>query len=93
MVLSSDGPMSGAPTYLFTRLSEHKPAMIAEATASARRAAEEFAADAGSRIGKIRRANQGVFVILARDRAPGIDEQSQREKTIRVVTTIEYSLE
>jgi hypothetical protein len=92
VVLSSDGPMSNAPTYLFTRLSEHKPAMIAEATAAARRAAEEFAADAGSRIGQIRRANQGVFVILARDRAPGIEEQGQREKTVRVVTTIEYLL-
>ena len=93
VVLSSDGPMSNGPTYLFTRLSEHKPAMIAEATANARRAAEEFAADSGSRLGKIRRANQGVFVILARDRAPGIDEQGQRQKTIRVVTTIEYFLE
>ena len=39
------------------------------------------------------RANQGVFVILPRDRAPGIEEHSQREKTIRVVTTIEYTLE
>ena len=93
VVLSSDGPTNGAPTYLFTRLSEHKPAMIAEATANARRAVEEFAADSGSRIGRIRHANQGVFVILARDRAPGINEQSQREKTIRVVTTIEYYLE
>ncbi len=93
VVLSSEGPMSNAPTYLFTRLSEHKPAMIAEATANARRAAEEFAADAGSRLGKIRNANQGVIVILARDRAPGIEEQGQRQKTIRVVTTIEYLLE
>lgn len=67
--------------------------MIAEATANARRAAEQFAADAGSRLGGIRRASQGVFVILPRDRAPGIDEQGQREKTIRVVTTIEYYLE
>jgi hypothetical protein len=93
VVLSSDGPMSNAPTYLFTRLSEHKPAMIAEATANARRAAEEFASDSGSQLGKIRRANQGVFVILARDRAPGIEEQGQRQKTIRMVTTVEYFLE
>ncbi|MDD2603665.1 MAG: SIMPL domain-containing protein [Desulfobacteraceae bacterium] len=93
VILSSEGPMSNGPTYLFSRLGDHKPAMIAEATANARRAAEEFAADSGSRLGKIRRANQGVFVILARDRAPGIDEQGQRQKTIRVVTTIEYLLE
>ena len=40
----------------------------------------------------IRRANQGVFVILARDRAPGIMEGSQLQKTVRVVSTIEYYL-
>jgi len=66
--------------------------MIAEATAQARRAAEQFAQDSGSRIGKIRRANQGVFVILARDRAPGISEESQLHKTVRVVSTVEYYL-
>lgn len=93
VVLSSSGGMAGGPTYLFTALSEHKPEMIAEATAKARRAAEQFAADSGSRIGRIRRARQGVFVILPRDRAPGIDEGSQLDKTVRVVSTIDYYLE
>ncbi len=93
VVLSSSGGMSDGPTYLFTALSEKKPEMIAEATAKARRAAEQFAADSGSRIGRIRRANQGVFVILPRDRAPGIDEGSQVHKTVRVVSTIDYYLE
>jgi hypothetical protein len=91
VVLSSQGRFDG-PTYLFTGLGDLKPEMIAEATAGARRAAEQFAADSGSLIGKIRRANQGVFVILARDRAPGISEAEQRNKTVRVVTTVEYSL-
>jgi hypothetical protein len=91
VVLSSQGHHNG-PTFLFTGLADLKPEMIAEATAEARRAAEQFAADSGSLIGKIRRANQGVFVILARDRAPGISESSQRNKTVRVVSTIEYSL-
>jgi hypothetical protein len=66
--------------------------MIAEATAEARRAAEQFATDSGSRIGSIRRANQGVFVILARDRAQGASEESQMNKTVRVVSTIDYTL-
>ncbi len=88
---SSRGPYSG-PTFLFTGLSELKPEMIAEATAKARRAAVQFAKDSGSRIGAIRRANQGVFVILPRDRAPGIREESQRDKTVRVVSTIQYFL-
>ena len=92
VVLSSMGGRDSQPTYLFTRLSELKPEMIAEATAEARRGAEQFAKDSGSRIGRIRRANQGVFVILARDRAPGIMEESQLGKTVRVVSTIEYYL-
>ena len=93
VVLSSSGGPSSGPTFLFTGLNELKPEMIAEATAEARRAAEQFAKDSGSKIGSIRRANQGVFVILASDRAPGIMEGSQRQKTVRVVSTIEYFLE
>ena len=86
------GPYNG-PTYLFTGLTELKPGMIAEATANARRAAEQFAEDSGSMIGGIRRANQGVFVILPRDQAPGIEEGGQLHKTVRVVSTIQYLLE
>jgi hypothetical protein len=92
VVLSSRGGPYSGPTFLFTGLSELKPDMIAEATAKARRAAEQFAKDSGSRIGRIRRANQGVFVIQPRDRAPGIIEGSQLHKTVRVVSTIEYYL-
>lgn len=92
IVLSSRGGPDSGPTFLFTELSKYKPDMIAEATAKARKAAEQFAKDSGSKIGKIRQANQGMFVILARDRAPGIYEESQMNKTIRVVSTIEYML-
>lgn len=80
------------PTFTFNRLNELKPEMIAEATAAAREAAEQFALDSRSELGGIRRANQGVFVILARDQAPGIDEAGQLNKTVRVVSTIEYYL-
>jgi len=83
----------GGPTYLYTRLNDLKPEMLAEATNRAREAAEEFAAASGSRVGKIRRANQGVFQILPRDPAPGQQEESQLFKTVRVVTTVEYLLE
>ena len=99
-LLSAGVPLSSAngygysrPTYSFTGLNAIKPEMIAEATASARLAAQQFADDSGSELGGIRRANQGVFVILARDRAPGVDEAAQRFKTVRVVSTIEYRLQ
>jgi hypothetical protein len=93
VVFSSQGGYGGGPTYLFTKLNDFKPEMIAEATASAREAAEQFAKDSGSGLGPIRTANQGVFQILPRDRAPGVMEESQINKTVRVVTTVEYALE
>ena len=82
----------GGPTFVFTGLNDLKPQMIAEATARAREAADQFAADSKSRLGGIRRANQGVFEILPRDQAPGIQEQQQIAKRIRVVSTVEYFL-
>lgn len=84
------GPVS--PTFLFKRLNDLKPAMIAEATANAREAAAQFAQDSDSRLAGIRRANQGVFQILPRDQAPGINESDQVAKTVRVVSTIDYYL-
>lgn len=92
VVLSSDeGPSSG-PTYIFTRLNDLKPAMIAEATAAARQGALKFAADSGSRLGGIRTANQGQFQILPLNEAPGLNEQNQLNKVVRVVSTIDYRL-
>ena len=93
VVLSSgeEGP-SGGPIFVFTALNALKPAMIAEATSRAREAADQFARDSHASLGGIRQANQGVFEIQARDQAPGISEQSQIDKTVRVVSTVEYFL-
>lgn len=83
---------SWGPTYAFTKLSEVKPPMIAEATKNARAAAEQFAKDSGSSVGGIRRANQGVFQILPRD-GGNQGEATQINKKVRVVSTIDYFLE
>jgi hypothetical protein len=83
---------AGGPTFAFTGLNALKPAMIAEATARARESAEQFARDSKSVLGGIRRASQGVFEILPRDQAPGIGEGSQIVKTVRVVSTVDFSL-
>ena len=72
--------------YLFTKLNDIKPQMIAEATQNARKAAEQFARDSGSKVSKIKRASQGLFSID--DAAPGLPER----KSVRVVTTVEYIL-
>ena len=91
VILNDDGG-GGGPVYLFNGLTELKPDMIAEATRHARDAATQFAHDSGSKLGGIVRANQGVFQILARDKAPMLQEQHQVKKTVRVVSTIEYAL-
>ena len=76
----------GGPDFDYTQLNEVKPGLIAEATANARKSAEQFAKDSGARIGGIRNANQGVISIENRDAG------SPQIKKIRVVTTVEYFL-
>jgi uncharacterized protein len=80
-------------SYVFTKLNDVRPAMIKEATASARTGAAQFAEDSGARLGGIRSATQGSFEIQPRD--PVSDSQgpdSSVNKRLRVVTTITYSL-
>lgn len=72
--------------FLFAGLNAMKPSMIEEATKNARIAADKFAKDSDSRLGKIRHANQGQFSIEDRDASmPHI-------KKVRVVSSVEYSL-
>ena len=72
--------------FLYTQLSDVKPAMVEEATRNARGVAEKFAADSDSRLGKIKSASQGQFSISDRD------STTPYIKKVRVVSTIEYYL-
>ncbi len=81
------------PTYLFTKLNDIKPQMIADATKNARESAQQFAADSGEKVGGMKRASQGVFQILARDDTYMVSEPNQVNKTVRVVSTIDFYLE
>ena len=89
-----DNQEYGSPVaYLFTGLNDIKPEMLEQATTNARKAAAEFAKSSDARVGKIKRANQGVFSILPRELTPGASESEQIDKTVRVVSTVEYYLD
>lgn len=79
-----DDRWENRPKFLFTNLNEIKPAMIQEATLEARKAAEQFAQDSGSQVGKIHQATQGLFSIE--------DTHIPTQKHVRVVTTVQYVL-
>ena len=85
-IVLGTGEYQSKPEYVFTKLNEIKPSMIEEATLKAREVAMKFAADSGSRLGKIRSASQGQFTIADRDSG------NPHIKQIRVVSTVEYYL-
>ncbi|MDE6076173.1 MAG: SIMPL domain-containing protein, partial [Muribaculaceae bacterium] len=73
-------------TYEYTDLNSIKPEMIAEATKNAREAANKFAEDSESKLGKIKTASQGQFSIEDRD------QYTPYIKKVRVVSSIVYYL-
>ena len=72
--------------YSFTGLNDIKPTMIEEATINARQAAEKFAKDSNSKLGKIKNATQGQFSVSDRD------SNTPYIKNVRVVTNVVYYL-
>jgi hypothetical protein len=78
------------PAYRFTRLNDIKPEMLKEATENARIAANEFAEDAGVKVGGIRSALQGRFEI--KDAGGSSSSTSKVDKEVRVITTITFYL-
>ena len=71
----------------FTSLNKIKPQMIEQATKNALEAAEKFAKDSGSKLGKRNSAQQGLFSIDSRD------SNTPYIKEVRVVTTVDYYLD
>ena len=70
--------------YDFVGLNAIKPEMIAEATKNAREAAEKFALDSNSAVGKIKQASQGWFSVN------DAEEGMEQRKVVRVVTSIDF---
>lgn len=72
--------------FRYEGLNDIKPQMIEEATMNAREAAQKFAKDSDSRLGKIKTASQGTFSIENRD------SNTPYIKKVRVVTSVTYYL-
>ena len=73
--------------YEFRALNSIKPAMIADATKNARVAAQQFAEDSDSKVGKMKTASQGQFSI------EDTSASTPFTKNVRVVSTIVFYLE
>ena len=79
-------PYENRVEYIYSGLNSIKPQMLKEATLNARAAAQTFADDSQSKLGKIKNATQGQFSIYDRDK------NSPHIKKVRVVSTVEYYL-
>lgn len=96
--ISSGNEYQPAVKYLFTGLNDIKPEMLSEATANARKAAEEFTQDGNVDLGKMKSASQGLFSIVDRDAsAQGdggyVSSTNDIYKKVRVVIHVVYSID
>ncbi|GIV55047.1 MAG: SIMPL domain-containing protein [Candidatus Kapaibacterium sp.] len=88
---------SGTPQYFYTKLDSLKIALIAAATADARRRAETIAHHAGTSLGDVQSASLGVFQITERNSSEELDwggtfNTTARQKTARVTVRLRYRL-
>jgi hypothetical protein len=93
-----DGQQEGGtanPRYVITTFNDLRPQLLADATKNARSTAQQFAADSGARVGRIRSANQGAIQIFGsdgNDESAPFSQTSTPFKKIRVVSTFEFEL-
>ena len=91
--MSQDERSGVGPRYLLRGFNDIKPALLAQAIGNAREQALKFAADAGTKLGPLRRANQGTIQILDDDGGDGFSSGGSIRKRLRVVSTFEYALD
>lgn len=98
VMVSNRNEFQGAVRYYYTRLNDIKPEMLIDATKNAKNAALGFAAENNAKVGKLKRASQGLFTVLDRDEslsgrseyASGVNDLV---KKVRVVVSVDYSIE
>lgn len=89
---------SQEPTYYYTKLSDLKLTLLAQAAADAYNRANTIAKNAHSRLGELRRANMGVFQITGQYSNEsytysGAYNTSSKNKTANVIVRMEYELD
>ncbi len=87
---------SEAPRYLYTKLSELKINMLAEATKDATARAEQIVNNANGRLGKLVEARMGVMQInpkgVSATSAEGMNDTSSYEKEITSVVSVRFEV-
>ncbi len=84
------------PEYLYTKLSQLRIEMVAEATKDAQARAEAIASSTGNQVGAVRSAKTGVFQITSRNSTDvsdyGIYDTSSLEKDITAVVSVQFGM-
>jgi len=89
---------SSPPSYYYTKLSELKVDLLAKASADAKQRAETIAKNAGSNLGKIKKATMGVFQITGQNSNEdysygGAFNTSSKNKTASITVKIDFAVE
>ena len=88
---------SAAPSYYYSKLSELKIDLLAKAATDAKLRAETMAKSAGGGLGKLKKANMGVFQITGKNQNEtyengGTFNTSSRIKTASITVKTDYEL-
>jgi hypothetical protein len=89
---------SSAPAYYNTKLTEVKMELLAKASADGKTRAETIAKNAGSGLGRLKKATMGVFQITGRNSNEdysygGVFNTSNRNKTGSITIRMEFSVD
>lgn len=89
---------SSSPQYFYTKLSEVKQQMIADATKDAKERAEKISENAGSSLGNLKKATMGVIQITAPNSGEdyswgGTYNTTSKEKEASITIKLEYEVD
>jgi len=89
---------SNNPQYYYTKLSELKIEMIAEATRDANMRAQKIAENSGSEVGRLKNADMGVIQIVAQNSSEdyswgGSYNTTSKRKTATITVRLEYEID